>query len=203
MRLPIEEHLKHDWLVTSLAPDFELLDVWRYPVEIEDAIALDRFMDFMQVSQGELVSGHGVAGALFKLRAQLGRLFGWDEDERHPRSPLPIPGCTETSLRARFLDMDQLPQDLVQSSLSFKPVYRRDNEALLEISNNTVHAMMHLGRVAISDSHWSPQLGVYVKPRGRLGRFYMSLISPFRHYIVYPAMMRAAQKGWPRYLDDL
>jgi hypothetical protein len=56
---------------------------------------------------------------------------------------------------------------------------------------------------AIPDSHWSPQLGVYVKMRGRLGRFYMSLISPFRHYIVYPAMMRAAQKGWPRYRESI
>jgi hypothetical protein len=61
--------------------------------------------------------------------------------------------------------------------------------------------MMHVGRVAISGSHWSPQLGVHVKPRGRLGRFYMSLISPFRYCI--PAMMRAAQKGWSDDRDRL
>jgi len=88
-----------------------------------------------------------------------------------------------------------------QASSGFKPVYRRENEALLEISNNTVHAFMHLGRVSISETHWSPQLGVYVKPRGRLGRFYMGLISPFRHYVVYPAMMRSAERGWPKYAE--
>jgi hypothetical protein len=27
----------------------------------------------------------------------------------------------------------------------------------------------------------------------------MSLISPFRHYVVYPAMMRSAKQGWPKY----
>jgi hypothetical protein len=60
---------------------------------------------------------------------------------------------------------------------------------------------MHLGRVPISATHWSPQLGVYVKPRGRLGRFYMSLIDPFRHYVVYPAMMRNAKERWPNYVE--
>jgi len=46
MRLPIEEHLKHTWLVSKLAPDFELLDVWRYPIEIDETVPLDRFIDF-------------------------------------------------------------------------------------------------------------------------------------------------------------
>jgi hypothetical protein len=27
----------------------------------------------------------------------------------------------------------------------------------------------------------------------------MGLISPFRHYVVYPAMMRSAKQGWPKY----
>ncbi|MEO1935265.1 MAG: hypothetical protein ABGX04_10840, partial [Myxococcales bacterium] len=40
VRLPIADHLSHDWLVTTLAPDFDLLDVWRYPIAI--AIAMNR-----------------------------------------------------------------------------------------------------------------------------------------------------------------
>jgi len=206
MRLPIEEHRKHAWLVSRLAPDFELLDVWRYPIELDDRIPLDRFIDFMQSSQRELVSSRGAAGALFRLRSVLGRVFGWDDDEAHSSPALPIPGCRETSLRDRLTDADREGETmgsggeaLNESSSSFKPVYRRENESLLEISNKTVHAMMHLGRVPISATKWSPQLGVYAKTRGRLGGFYMGLISPFRHYVVYPAMMRTAQKGWPRY----
>ena len=196
MRLPIEEHLKHEWLVTTLAPDFELLDVWRYPIEIDRSVPFDRFVDFMQGSQRELVSSRGAAGALFRLRAILGKLFRWDDEDGRPSAALPIPGCQETSLRDRLNDADRSPDPPPQAGSNFKPVYLRENETLLEISNNTVHAMMHLGRVPISDSLWSPQLAVYVKPRGRFGNFYMSLISPFRHYIVYPAMMRTAKKGW-------
>ncbi len=210
MRRPIEEHLEHAWLVSTLAPDFELLDVWRYPIQLDEQIPLEQFTDFLQSSQRELVSGRGAAGALFRLRSVLGKVLGWDDDERDPSPALPIPGCQETSLRDRLTDADREGEgeaelrgptgetsDAVTSS--FKPVYQRENESLLEISNQTVHAMMHLGRVPISATKWSPQMGVYVKPRGRLGGFYMAMIAPFRHYIVYPAMMNAAKKGWPRY----
>ena len=218
MRLPTTAHLQHSWRVSTLAPDFELLDVWRYPVEIDESVPLEQFIDFMQSSQRDLVSSRGAAGVLFRLRAILGKIFGWDGDgdgdadvkERGPA--LPIPGCVETSLCDRLTDADH-ERDLgalsgivgggrrgdSDSSSSFRPVYRFENESLLEISNDTVHAMMHLGRVSISATRWSPQLAVYVKPRGRLGPFYMSLISPFRHYIVYPAMMRAAKRAWPKY----
>ncbi|HIF99071.1 MAG TPA: DUF2867 domain-containing protein [Myxococcales bacterium] len=61
---------------------------------------------------------------------------------------------------------------------------------------------IRLGRVSISSTQWSPQLAVYVKSRGALGRHYMTLISPFRHYIVYPTMMRTAKNGWARYADQ-
>ena len=206
MRLPIEEHNKHPWRVATLAPDFELLDVWRYPIELDERIPLERFVEFMQSSQRDLVSSRGAAGALFKLRSILGRLFHWDGDETRPATALPIPGCKETSLRDRLTAIDHereinptAASASERAELSFKPVYHREDEYLLEISNNTVHAMMHLGRVSISATKWSPQLGVYVKPRGGLGRYYMMLISPFRHYIVYPAMMRTAKRGWPAY----
>jgi hypothetical protein len=40
------------------------------------------------------------------------------------------------------------------------------------------------------------QLGVYVKPRGWFGPLYMAAIAPFRHYIVYPALMRQIGRAW-------
>jgi hypothetical protein len=40
------------------------------------------------------------------------------------------------------------------------------------------------------------QMGVYVKPRGRLGAAYMELIAPFRHRVVYPALMRQIERAW-------
>lgn len=208
MRLSPDEHTKHTWRVTSLAPDFKLLDVWRYPIELEDRVPLARFIDFIQSSQRELIESKGAAGALFRLRGMLGELFGWDDDEAGKAAPLPIPGCSETSLYARLSTEERDLEAKVEASdatsgggPNFTPVYRRENETLLEISNKTVHALMHLGRVPTSPGQWSPQMAVYVKSRRALGRHYMTLIGPFRHYIVYPTMMRAAKNGWPGYLD--
>jgi len=39
-------------------------------------------------------------------------------------------------------------------------------------------------------------MGVYVKPRGRFGEAYMAAIAPFRHRIVYPALMRQIEQAW-------
>jgi hypothetical protein len=39
-------------------------------------------------------------------------------------------------------------------------------------------------------------MAVYVKPRGPLGKGYMALIKPFRHWIVYPALMRQFERVW-------
>ena len=206
MRLSPDEHRKHAWRVTTLAPDFELLDVWRYPIELDESVSLEQFIDSMQSSQRDLIESRGAAGALFRLRGVLGKLFGWDDDKAASAPALPIPGCSETSVCERLSDEERateaanpLPRSSGGAGPNFTPVYRRPDETLLEISNKTVHALMHLGRVSVSSTRWSPQMAVYVKARGALGRHYMSLISPFRHYIVYPTMMRSAKRGWPSY----
>jgi hypothetical protein len=35
-----------------------------------------------------------------------------------------------------------------------------------------------------------------VKPNGRFGTAYMAAIRPFRHLIVYPAMLRGIEREW-------
>jgi hypothetical protein len=37
-----------------------------------------------------------------------------------------------------------------------------------------------------------------VKPNGLLGTAYMAAIRPFRHLIIYPAMMRQIEHEWTR-----
>jgi hypothetical protein len=37
---------------------------------------------------------------------------------------------------------------------------------------------------------------VLVKPNGLLGSGYMAAIKPFRHLIVYPAMIRQIEREW-------
>jgi Protein of unknown function (DUF2867) len=40
------------------------------------------------------------------------------------------------------------------------------------------------------------QMAVLVKRNGLLGSAYMAAIKPFRHLIVYPAMMREIERSW-------
>lgn len=133
-----------------------------------------------------------VAHLLFAIRFKLGAWFGWDEETLS----LPIPGCSEHSLSER------LPSELLGReeppllSNGFKRVFRTDTEWAAEISNSTVHAILHLGWVLGEDGRYRGQLGVYVKNRGRFGRTYMTAIAPFRHWIVYPALMRRIDHDW-------
>jgi hypothetical protein len=49
---------------------------------------------------------------------------------------------------------------------------------------------------AQGEGRYEGQMAIYVKPRGRLGKEYMALIAPFRHWIVYPARMRQIERAW-------
>lgn len=205
MRLPLQEHHKRNWRVASLAPDFTVLDVWRFPLELDGSVTLDQFIAFSESAQRKLIEGNSVTGALFRLRGALGTIFRWDDAPEKQEPARPIPGCSETSLRQRIEASDATPMGAephaTASGTNFERVYHDETESLSEISNGTVHALMHLARVETTPGKWSPQMAVLVKPRGRMGHHYMSLISPFRHHIVYPAMMRAAKKGWPAYAE--
>ena len=146
MRIPDAEHHALDWQVHAQAKDFDLLDVWRFPIVAEPEVALGTFLEFMERQQAELATSRGPAGLLFRLRGWLGRVFGWDEVGRSPEAS-------------------------EEANLPFDTLYRTDEESLSEIQNATVHALMHIGRVPVAGG-WSPQMAVYVRPRGRLGRFY-------------------------------
>ncbi|MEQ8458389.1 MAG: DUF2867 domain-containing protein [Sandaracinaceae bacterium] len=188
MRVDEETHRARPFRVHALARDFDLLDVWRFDVE-GGPDGLARFCDQHERSliTGELVDSR-VAAALFSLRLWLGRVFGWDEGAAQS-----IPGCTETSVRDRMpVEARAEPGD----GMLFERVYRTDREALYEISNDTVHALMHFGWVERGDGRWGPEMAVYVKPRGWFGRAYMRVIDPLRHLVVYPALMRTVRRRW-------
>jgi hypothetical protein len=191
-RLPIGAHEAHPWLIAQIAPDFKLLDAWALPVEggPDGFAALLDVMASLDATRAESAPTR----ALFLLRRRLGRWFGWDEAAR----PRPIPGCTETTLRAR------LPRELRGTAtgpatggpFGFKPLYRTASEWAAELSNETVHGVLHLAWVEQGNDLYRPQMGVYVKPRGRLGAAYLALIQPFRHLVVYPALMRQIGRAW-------
>ena len=190
MRIPNERHQEQDWRVPRYARDFELEDVWATEVtgtarQFPDFVALFRAFDGRD--QG------GLTGMLFRLRMKLGEWFGWDDETNR----LPIPGCEETSVRDRLPPEDRAPLTAadLEGGLAFRPVYVDERESCAEISNSTVHALLHLGWVPDGDEHRG-HLAVYVKHRGWFGRAYMKAIAPFRYWIVYPAMLRRLARDW-------
>ncbi|MDQ3156665.1 MAG: DUF2867 domain-containing protein [Actinomycetota bacterium] len=193
MRLSNAEHDSHPWRITEIAPDFTLEDVWAIP-------AFGRADDFDHLI--EVLASLDPAGAeslptrlLFRVRDRLGDWFGWDDGT----NTLPIPGETETTLRARLPeDLRDSTADLEVNTGPFLPVYRTDDEWAAELSNQTVHAIMHIVWIDKGEGRYQGQMGVYVKPRGRFGPAYMAAIAPFRHWIVYPALMRQIERAWSR-----
>ena len=191
MRLSNSEHESHPWRIGEVAPDFRLEDVWALPAQggAGDFETLLEVMASLDPANGE----SRATRALFAIRYRVGGWLGWDESPR----PLSIPNGSDNSLSAR------LPEDLRGTatgpglrSRSFTPLYRTGDEWAAEISNRTVHAVMHLAWVEKGEGRYQGQMGVYVKPRGDFGTAYMALIAPFRHRVVYPALMRQIEKAW-------
>lgn len=195
MRISNALHEAHEWVIGDIARDFKLLDVWELPVEgdLED---FDAFLDGVAAFD-PADSGSAVSRALFSLRLRIGEWLGWDD----PAKEYPIPGCSETTLSAR------LPEGLRTSAegqgfqgavvqAGFAPLYRTDKEWGAEVSNATVHGVLQLCWVDQGEGRYRGRLAVYVKPRGPLGEAYMMLISPFRHLIVYPALLRQIGRAW-------
>lgn len=191
-RLKPEEHARHPWRVHEIAPDFELVDAWALPAtgslpEFDDLCDIFENLDMASSTDRRLTP----ARALFAVRKRLGTLLGWDDET----NTLPIPGADETSLRDRLPGDLEPPIDDGDGHL-FRTVFRTPDELTLELSNSTVHAIVHLGWVPRGDQTYQGQLGVYVKHRGRIGRPYMAAIAPFRHRVVYPAMLDRIGKAW-------
>ena len=78
-----------------------------------------------------------------------------------------------------------------------------DSETLAEIENKTVLAACHLGKVMVGQNTYVIHLTIYVKPKGLFGHIYMQIIKPFRHYIVYPVMLKIIGKQWDKYKSKM
>ena len=201
MRIPNAEHVSRPWRIHEVVPDFILEDVWALPMrggpdDFPALLAVAATFDPSKASSRP-------TRVLWNLRDRLGRWLDLGEIstavDGRDAGGLPIPGTAETSLR------DRLPPDLRDTtdgfsfgSLPFVPLYRTDRESAAEISNKTVHAVAHLGWAEVGDGVYEGRMAVYVKPRGAFGKGYMALIKPFRHWIVYPALMKQMERAWRR-----
>ena len=198
MRIDNEVQLSRPWRIHSVVGDFTLEDVWTLPA------ICGREDDFGSVIEMAARSDPANADSaptrvLWRARDRLGEWFdlGRISTTASRNNLLPIPGTREFSVA------DRLPEDLRGSAndvhfehLPFVPLYRTRNEFAAEISNQTVHGVMHLAWVNREGGTYQAQMAVYVKPRGRLGRAYMASIKPFRYWIVYPALERELERAW-------
>jgi hypothetical protein len=201
MRLPNSAHESRPWRIREIVPDFTLEDVWALPVEGE-AADFERALALM-ASSDPANADSAAARALWRLRDRLGSWFSLGRISAPADGDgdvgLPIPGTSETSLRGRLPeDLRGTAADVDFGSLPFVPLFRTDTEFAAEVSNQTVHGVMHLGWVEQGEGRYRGQMAVYVKPRGVFGRGYMALIKPFRYWIVYPALMRQVERTWSR-----
>jgi hypothetical protein len=211
MSADVAAHRARPWRVHTLAPDFELLDLWE--VALPGSAAEEGFADFLRVfvasgveqwpvyrlrptSPADVVHAARLVGAvaLFGLRRVLGRLLALDADRA-----LRIPGRKEMRVRERLVDADRARDTGVlpaRVGAAFEPVYAFGDEALLEIANRTIHALLHLSWIEPAPGRRSVMLAVYVKSRGWQSRAYLSLIRPFRHLVVYPAWIAHLTRTW-------
>lgn len=183
-RLPNSEHTSRPWRIHEIVPDFRLEDVWALPA----SGVRSEFPDLVQgFAEGDPAQSSWLTRALWSIRWKIGGLLGWDDAEAGLEKRVP-------TLRGR------LPEDLLDSpgpafdTLPFTSLYLIDDEFAAEIANRTMHGVMHLSWVPDEAGVYHGQMAVLVKPNGLLGMAYMAAIKPFRHLIVYPAMMRQIER---------
>jgi Protein of unknown function (DUF2867) len=189
----IDRSARPRFLIDEIAPDFRLEDAWALPAHGSQ----DEFGDLLEIVAGTRNAGSPsrAVRALFALRTAIGRVMRWDDDPRDGAITL----ADRLPAAAR-----QRPAEPQPRSKSFRALYRTDDEWAAEIANRTVHGVLHLawvpdppsGGQAGSGDSYHGEMGVYVKPHGVLGRGYMAVIAPFRHHIVYPAMLRQFGRAW-------
>jgi hypothetical protein len=189
MRLPKTAHTSRPWRIHELTRDFRLEDVWALPTTGGPE-------DFPRLVES-FASGHPAQGSsrvartLWAIRWKLGTLLRWDSLDAGVGSRVP-------TLRDRLpVDLRDAPSGPDFHALPFTSLYLLDNEWAAEIANRTMHGVMHLGWVPDhTGGGYRGQMAVLVKPNGLLGTGYMAAIRPFRHRIVYPAMMREIERDW-------
>ncbi len=197
MRLPDGAHFSRPWRIHALAADFDLEDVWALPTP-GPREAFPRLVERF-VERGDPGDFPLPFRALFALRWQLGRLFGWDEAgggldgrvhslrERLPPDLREGPRGPDIRAVAGRDEPDGAP--------IFSSLYLTEDEWVAELANKTVHGLLHIGWVPSETGH-NAQMAVLVRPAGRFGRAYLAAIKPFRLAIVYPMLLETIGRQW-------
>jgi hypothetical protein len=194
MRIDPGEFRLRTLRVHAFLQDVPLQDVWALQLRgggagrtIHDLRALFTFAGLQAMNP--------VVKGLFRLRARLGTLCGWDR---------PRPTWSSESYVHRLTPADRTRSVVAPGTLEgpFRLLYVFEHEQLSELRNATVHAFssLSLGQVPGGYlAYWA----IYVQPVSRLTALYMMAIAPFRRFLVYPAIIRQVQRAWAtRYEEE-
>lgn len=190
MKISAVSHKNQPWIAHQLLDDFRIEDVWQLPIAVKEEDNVDKILEAFVLAIAQ-IGKKGVAGQLFKLRTWLGKIFHWENE------PVTRANVKPGLIKIRYAMLEKRsPDDLPKGGFDhFDLVYQLNNESLLEIENKTVQAALHFGKISNGDK-LSAQMAIYVKPNGWFGDAYMLAIKPFRHFIVYPTLLKALARQW-------
>jgi hypothetical protein len=183
--VPTAEYLAKDLRAHALLEDVPLHDVWVAhldggPDSLDMLEVREMLIDGFRHDRN---TGFLAAAA---IRGVLGRVLGWDED--HCRS-------SSSSFVHRLTDVDRARSIAPPGEDFF--VYTFENEAVIEIINCTVHALIVMLLEPVDGGH-TVYWAFYVKPIGGITSFYMGLIQPFRIVIIYPSIIEGVEREWKK-----
>jgi hypothetical protein len=188
MRLPNTAHTSRPWRIHELTGDFQLEDVWALPTP-GGADEFHRLVRMIASGDPSRRSS-GPVRTLWAIRWKLGELLGWDDPDAGV-------GSRVATLHDRLpADLRDAPRGPDFAALPFTSLYLLEDEWAAEIANRTMHGVLHLGWVPDQTGGYRGQMAVLVRRNGLLGAAYMAAITPFRHLLVYPMMMRQMGRDW-------
>jgi hypothetical protein len=189
VRVAQDEFRRIDLRAHLLLADVPLHDVWA--IDLDGGGPGRSVLDLRRLLSGKRLSAVNPAvRALFGIRMQLGRLFGWD---REPAD------ASEVSFIHRLSPADREASLVTPGTAEgpFRVLFVSRREAISEIQNSTVHGFSVFALLERSSGYrlyWA----IYVRPVGRMTSWYMRLIDPFRRVIIYPAILRYIRAAWLR-----
>jgi hypothetical protein len=199
MRLPRTAHLSRPWRIHELTRDFRLEDVWELPTP-GGPDDLARVVELFTNDGEDGLKLPAALRPLFALRWKLGAVLGWDgrgSGVGHRVSSLRERLPADLLAAPHGPDIRDVSGRAADGASIFSSICQTREEWAAEISNKTVHAVLHIGWVSNdSGDGYHAQMAVLVKPNGRLGEAYMAAIKPFRYALVYPLLLRSIGRYW-------
>ncbi len=182
------EHTSRPWRIHALPRSFRVLDVWALPTPggPDDFPRLVQLMAEFDPAESSIVCKWPVRDPV----------CAWAR-VRPDRPETGLGVRVPSFVNALPAESGSTPQPIsVSAPITFRPLYVTDDEFALEIANQTIHGVMHVGWVPDGAGGYRGQMAVLVKPNGLLGSMYMVAIAPFRYLAVYPLMLRDIGRMW-------